>query len=394
MEVISKTSVNHTESAIYNAQSEEKKTDFFRSKWFIHGAVLLLLIFFPIITAPLPFDKRITFLPPNHPNIDFKTFFISADLMFYRLIFMGIYTTCIYLANVLYFVPQLLIKQKIRYFIWSIIICTLGSMLGNILLNYFFMGHLFFNYPPNINLNIFDLPKLISPFMVIPMIAVYSIGTGIEMTIEWFKKDKLQQTIVQEKLEAELALLKFQINPHFLFNTLNNIYALAEDKSDQTQSAVLLLSNLLRYAIYDSNVEKIHLSREIEQIKNYIELQNFRISSKKDIQIHFEIVGKIENQQIAPMLLLPFIENAFKYGISYLSHTQIIIKLVIETNRLSFWVMNQKMKSTINEVIEDYKGLGLKNVKRRLDLIYPNHHNLTIDDNGNFYEVKLEINNL
>jgi sensor histidine kinase YesM len=363
-----------------------------RPKWFIHGAVLFLIITLPFLTMPIPFEKKVVFLDSNHLGANYQNVIFATNIFIFRLIFVGTYTTLTYIVNILFFVPKFLIKRKLKYFIGCITLTILGFIMGNVILNYYFTGTFFLTFPPS-HLIFANFPKYISPLMVLPIIAVFSVSTGIEMTSEWLKQDKKQQDIINEKLEAELALLKFQINPHFLFNTLNNIYALAETKSDRTQSAILLLSDLLRYAIYESNVYKIHLSREIEQIKNYIELQNLRISSKKSIQIIFEIEGAIENQQIAPMLLLPFIENAFKHGISYISNAQITIKLEIKHNQLIFRVLNHKIKNT-DQQKDDYKGLGLKNVKRRLDLIYPENYSLAIQDHDDLYETTLEIRNL
>jgi LytS/YehU family sensor histidine kinase len=192
-----------------------------------------------------------------------------------------------------------------------------------------------------------------------------------------------------EKLTAELAFLKSQINPHFLFNTLNNICSLARKKSDVTENAIIRLSQIMRYMLDDSHDTRVSLSKEVEYLHNYIELQRLRLTDKVKIQITVE--GNPEFVLIEPLLLIPFVENAFKHGVSYLEEAEIRIELKIQETLLTFQVENNVIRFAEAKP-DPVSGIGLKNIKRRLDLLYPEKHALEIQDNGIKYHVMLRIN--
>jgi len=191
-----------------------------------------------------------------------------------------------------------------------------------------------------------------------------------------------------EKLASELAFLKSQINPHFLFNTLNNVYSLAFKKSDDTPDAIIKLSKLMRYMLYESNENQVFLSKEIEYLHNYIDLQKLRLPNT--IKIIFNVEGDIEGRLIEPMLLIPFVENAFKHGISYVDNSKISISIKLSAYELLFVIENKINNAKITE--ESGSGIGLSNVKRRLTLLYPNKHTITINDNNDEFKVTLKIN--
>jgi LytS/YehU family sensor histidine kinase len=191
-----------------------------------------------------------------------------------------------------------------------------------------------------------------------------------------------------EKLNSELAFLKSQVNPHFLFNILNNICSLARKKSDDTENAIIKLSHIMRYMLYESKDEKVSLEKEVEYLKNYIELQRLRISDKVDI--NFSIDGDPESGMIEPMLLIPFVENAFKHGVSYLEESKINISLKIEKDLLIFKVENNMIRKSV-DVVQLESGIGLRNVLRRLDLLYPGKHKIAIHEDGTKYIVDLKI---
>lgn len=187
----------------------------------------------------------------------------------------------------------------------------------------------------------------------------------------------------------ELAYLKSQVNPHFLFNTLNSLYALAlVEKAVVTADGVAKMGTLMRYSLHDSQAEKISLNKEIHYIENYIELQKLRISEavKPNIEVVIDI-DENNNQKIAPMLLMPFIENAFKYGISSSNKNAISIKISLAGNLLELVVSNliHKIKML------DESGIGLKNVENRLQLIYPNRFSLKCSKKENVFIVHLNI---
>lgn len=209
-------------------------------------------------------------------------------------------------------------------------------------------------------------------FMVSLMLAVYQ---------RW--KDAEQQ-----KVSSELSYLKAQINPHFLFNTLNSIYSLAVKKSDDTPTAIVKLSGMMRYAITEAHADKVSLNKEINYINNYIALQQLRLGNT--LELNYQINGTVDTQQIVPMLLITFIENAFKYGVNAEENAAINIVINFTAEKLSMQVFNKKVvTSTTNDTAG---GIGLDNTKRRLDLLYPGAHQLEIRETDNEFNVYLELN--
>ena len=191
----------------------------------------------------------------------------------------------------------------------------------------------------------------------------------------------------KEKLNAELSYLKAQINPHFLFNTLNSIYSLAIQKSDATPEAVRKLSTMMRYILTESNVDFVPLHKEIDYIRNYIDLQQLRFGN--ELKLNYSIWGSEKNKQIAPLVLISFIENAFKYGINAEEDTHIKIVINIYETRLEMLVSNNIVTVQVSE--EDKSGIGLENTRNRLQLVYPYAHKLQITEDEKTYFVNLSI---
>lgn len=210
-------------------------------------------------------------------------------------------------------------------------------------------------------------------------------GGFIRLAHSFIRNLNEKKVLENANLNAEVNFLKSQINPHFLFNTLNSIYAQAHSKSDNTEFSILKLSELLRYVLYDSGEDKVPLSKDLEYINNYIALQRLRLSDR--ISLHYAVNGDMEGVTIAPLLLISFIENAFKHGISYTQPSSIYIEISIFETTLTLCV--------INPIIEKDSfapgGLGLKNVKRRLELLYPDHHQLNIRRDNNLHTVNLKL---
>jgi LytS/YehU family sensor histidine kinase len=197
------------------------------------------------------------------------------------------------------------------------------------------------------------------------------------------------QEIEKEKTLAELKALKSQVNPHFLFNSLNSIYSLARKNAPQVPEKIIQLSDLMRHVIYNSDDEFILLSKEIEMVRNYIELQNLRTSENEKISM--EVIGDIEEKKVAPLIFLPFVENSFKHGLkSGAENAFVKIKLEVTGNQLSFEIENSKGQSLETEHFEN-KGIGIENVKKRLDLIYPGTCSLNILNNEKTYKVHLQL---
>jgi len=211
------------------------------------------------------------------------------------------------------------------------------------------------------------------------------ISLGVKLLMQLRQAEQRAREIENAQLRTELSFLHAQINPHFLFNSLNTIYSLALKKSDTAPTAVLKLSHLLRYMVDDANREQVSLEQEVNYLNNYIELQ--RLRSTDQLAVNFNVTGKISSTQIAPLLLLPFVENAFKYGISNNEPASIDILLERNTTALIFSVSNRKIE--LGE--SDSTGIGINNVKRRLELLYPGKHNLEIQDKPDSYSIKLII---
>lgn len=189
------------------------------------------------------------------------------------------------------------------------------------------------------------------------------------------------------RARAELAYLKAQINPHFLFNTLNSIYSLAIIQHEKTSDAVVKLSNMMRYILNESETEYTDLQKEISYISNYIDLQRMRFGEA--FKLTYETKGDFSGKKIEPLILISFIENAFKYGINAEDESDIRIRIEITGHLLHLYVYNRKVK--INDLPENTGGVGLKNTRERLNILYPDAHSLSIQDEPGYYEVKLTI---
>ncbi len=307
-------------------------------------------------------------------------FKVSVEIKRIDLIYTAIFHVPVFLIvylNLRFLFPVFLEKGKyILYGIFVLALISLGAGFYIILfdswIDYIFSGYYFIAY-----YGFFD----ISLYFVI-YIFVTSL---LRLARGWFHL----QEIEKEKTVAELKALKSQINPHFLFNSLNSIYSLARKNSTQVPEKVIQLSDLMRHIIYDSDVEFILLPKEIEMIRNYIELQNLRTPDNEKIEL--DVTGEIEGKKVAPLIFLPFVENSFKHGLKSGAENPFVkIKIEVLPNDLIFEIENSKGKKT--EISDSkYKGIGIENVKKRLALIYPNQHSLNISETENTFKVILQI---
>jgi two-component system sensor histidine kinase AlgZ len=212
----------------------------------------------------------------------------------------------------------------------------------------------------------------------------------IRFAVEWFEFEAHKKNVENERLTAELNFLKAQINPHFLFNTLNNLYYLAYTQSANTTEVIAKLSQMMRYMIYDSNYPQVPLSKEIEYMQNYISLERLRLNDQ--IPIEFKQEGTTSNDiLITPLIFITFLENAFKHGVSN-SHSGAWVKIYIQLKgkECTYTVENSKIPTSKPEA-EEKSGIGLQNVRRRLELSYPNRHQLQVKDLPDRYIVELKI---
>jgi LytS/YehU family sensor histidine kinase len=296
------------------------------------------------------------------------------------------YLVAFYYLNTQVLIPQLLTRRKWLWYILAIIVCfilfacipkifekAIQSEIPGYMKMKFHRKHRSFLHPFTGSSAVFFL--------------VLTVSTCSRVIQEWLGIEKKKQEIEHEKLTTELSFLKSQINPHFLFNTLNNIYALALVKSDATADSVLKLSSIMRYVLDETKHDSVPLDKEIQFIKDYIELQKVRLTDK--VTIRFLTEGKTEEKQIAPLILIPFVENAFKYGISTKETSAIVFELKADENTIDFTSKNTIMPGDKEK--NEQTGIGLKNTQRRLELLYPEKHTLTISNENNRFIVHLTL---
>ena len=245
------------------------------------------------------------------------------------------------------------------------------------------LPHLY--HEPLDNSLLFNVQRVLSTFIDIVFVVVVAIA--IKQYRLYQQSREKEKGLVKEKLEAELKFLRNQTNPHFLFNTLNNIYALARKKSDDTADVVMKLSKLLRFMLYESRNATITIADELRVLDDYIELEKIRYNERLNVQFTRSIDN--ESQPIAPLILLPFVENAFKHGASEARFNSFInIEVQLHEGQLTFRVGNSKDDDGENAVTEN---IGLSNVRRQLELMYPQHY-LEIENGKTCFKVTLTIN--
>lgn len=212
-------------------------------------------------------------------------------------------------------------------------------------------------------------------------------STQIRIMLDWFRNAEVQKDLENQKLKAELSMLKLQISPHFLFNTLNNIYSLAFQQRAQAPEAILKLSEIMRYMLYETNADQVSLQREITHIENFITLHKLRL---RKTEVLFHIEGDYQGKQIAPMLMLPLVENAFKYGVSTKEATNICFNLSVVDNKLSFRTENRIFKQ-MEPTRQEEGGIGLRNTRKRLDFLYPDKHQFATRSKNGVFVAELEV---
>lgn len=324
-----------------------------------------------------------------HFLFQFKT--VPTDFYYRSALYIGLF----YL-NYSVLAPQLLLKKKTTYYLLSAIsiIVLVVWISKNFFFNEFHPVHRFdFPNPDEMRRDFeerFGGPKPIFMPYLMPALLLsfhFVVGSMIRLYMEWNKNEILRKRIETEKVNSELQFLKTQLNPHFLFNSLNAIYSLSVKKSADTSEAIINLSELMRYMLYEANMNVVPLEKEINYIKNYILLQRLRLSNSEEVT--FNIYGDERNKTIAPLLFISFIENAFKYGTDYKGKTAVKITITITDNELHLFVKN-KIGSFRKK--DENSGVGLENIKSRLQLLYPSAHSLKVEDDGDYYTVNLTLN--
>jgi two-component system, LytTR family, sensor kinase len=282
-------------------------------------------------------------------------------------------------------IPRFLFKRKI----WTFAVFLALSLLTASFLQRLFHSQIIgrFIEPEQVYFTMYPTTALVfkTVISIYPIVVVVAL---IKIVKHWYEQDRKHQDMYKEKIEAELSYLKSQIHPHFLFNTLNSLYALTLKKSDQASKVVLKLSQLLHYLLYDSNKQTVPLEKELELIENYISLEKIRFGNRLKLSYNFS--GNLQGLEIAPLLLLPFVENSFKHGASRQpEEVWVDIQLVVEEDSLRLKISNSK-EAAPQSVENANEGIGLQNVMRRLELIYgaENYH-IQMEDKEDRYTVDL-----
>ncbi len=238
--------------------------------------------------------------------------------------------------------------------------------------------------PPQHRPNPFPYPPLLNTIIV--SILILGFGAGIRMIVRWSVLEQEKTKLERENVQNQLAFLKNQISPHFFMNTLNNIHALIDIDSEEAKMSIISLSKLMRHILYESEVDKIPLKKELEFISNYISLMKLRFSEKVKVELHMP--STIPEKKIPPLLFISFLENAFKHGISYNADSFIVIDISIVNDKLMFSVINSNHK---NARSEKESGIGITNSRKRLELLFHDNYTLKIDDDYAIYKLHLTI---
>jgi two-component system, LytTR family, sensor kinase len=321
----------------------------FSTKW-LHAVVWLLLLAVPGI---LLWDQSFFGLPAS--------FYLITTLFHIGLFYF----------NAFYLYPKLLNKRTW----WLYIICLFAivAIAG-------FAKVFFLQLDPG-----FQFTTINRRIIFFPIVPFLFAGIIYRLVYDRIRFERMEKEARAQRLDAELKLLRSQVSPHFLFNMLTNMVSLARHQSKLLELSLIQLSELLRYMLYESNEEKIALSKEIEHIQNYVSLQQLRFG--EDVKVELQIQNDYSEGMIEPMLLVPFIENAFKHGIGMVKDPFIKISIMVKEQTLTFTVENNY--STSNQSKDSHSGIGLANVQNRLELLYANNYQLNISDQDGIHSVHL-----
>lgn len=295
-------------------------------------------------------------------------------------VYFGVFNIAIFYINYLYILPKYLSERKYWICGINIILLILVSGLVKYGFAYLFKETILLRGEGQISFWQYFTGAIFTGIFFV------FLSTAFKFSVDWFLNEKVKKNLENEKLVAELAFLKSQINPHFLFNSLNNIYSLAYQKSDRAPEAIMKLSEIMRYMLQESNEPLVKLAREIRYLENYIELQKLRF--KGDAYVDLKVTGDCMDQEIAPLILISFVENAFKHGVASDPQNPINIAITVYDNNLLFKISNKK--TSLNK--DESSGIGLNNVRRRLDLLYGGSYELDVTENDLMYSCKLSLN--
>lgn len=342
------------------------KITWYNKKWI----VILLHVLAWIAIFSLPFLVRTSYDNGRNkpgPQSDFLEFYVIT-----RLFWIGFF----YL-NAFFLFPRLMVSRKyVFYIVWQVFILFILSLLHWSAFNLF------------VKQSDYDLAGFFV-YNTFTYLFILAASIAYRTILEKIQTDKLYRERENENLKTELSFLRLQVSPHFMFNVLNNMVALARKQSDQLEPSLIKLSSLMRYMLYETDEAKVSVDKEIDYLQSYIDLQQQRFGKNVSVKTSFE--GVDDSYNIEPMLLIPFVENAFKHGTGLIDQAEIIIHLKIKEDILFFSVRN-KYNPESNEQKDKTSGIGLTNVERRINLLYGQHHSLIIKKDDGWFAVSLQLN--
>lgn len=313
-------------------------------------------------------------------TVHYSMFFIRTSILI-----------ILFYINYLYLIDKFLFNKKFIAFIgFNILISIILLVLQNFIIDLLISGHQPLEVLPPAHRKSGGPP---SPYMrywgdILAIILVVGLSVALKATLRWFEDSINMEKIKAVQLETDLRNLRSQLNPHFLFNTLNNIYSLIAIDSGKAQDSVIRLSNLLRYILYENNASFVPLSQDLEFTKNYIDLMKLRIGS--DIKLNISIACNDSQDVIAPLMFMTLIENAFKHGINNEDNSYIDINILTENGKRVICLVENSM-SEGNNIETKNSGIGLPNLQKRLELLYPQKHDLVIKKKDNSFFAQLRI---
>jgi two-component system, LytTR family, sensor kinase len=321
-----------------------------------HGLVWSIVLFFPYLVSDADHQYKIGPLPGLYFT------------------FSGVVHMFIFYGNSLFLYPRLLNRVYWPIYVVSVILL--------IVLSYWLKLYILTTWFP-------DASQDARSHVLFPSVMVFIASVFYSITVEKIRAEKQQKENEAIQLEVELKFLRSQISPHFLFNILTNLVSLARKKSDQLEASLLMLSGLMRYMLYDID-KKISVQQEVEYMESYVALQKVRFGQDVKIEFNIDISPQETNHSIEPMLLIPFVENAFKHGTGYVDEPFIDIYLTVKGSSLVLQVEN-KFDSEADISKDDSSGIGLNNVRSRLTLLYPGRHDLVIKGEQNLFRIHLTL---
>lgn len=309
---------------------------------------------------------------------------VFPQLAYTLIIFLPYQVTFVYIG--LYWVLPPVLKNQYSLFVRRCLIYMGSGLIAQYLIRYFILIPSRTGQP-----DLFSaFHSLLAPGVFLTMLLIAGVAVGIKLFRFWYQRDQANQQLVRQTLLIELQVLEAQIHPHFLFNTLNNLYSLTLKQSPKAPEMALKLKSLLQYMIYECSTPRVPLEKEIEFIQNYIELEKLRYGPRLTVSIR--VSGETSTAFIAPLLLIPFVENAFKHGAAKQLYSACInLALTVHDNILLFRLENSRNEAS-DDAFREGQGLGLMNVRKRLSLLYPNAYELTIQANGSLFTVELSLN--